>query len=242
MCYNQLPSEQKGIICGEKYLLLVNPFPIFEEHFTIPLIEHRPQELLPHFSDMLEIAKELSGKYSVFYNGPKCGASAPDHMHFQGSPQNSMPIEKEASLLFEDAIKIKKDDGLFIYSITKYLRNLFVIESANKEKIIAEFNNLYRIIRDKTNSTEEPMMNVIASFDEKWRVFIFPRKAHRQTQYFASGKEQILLSPAAVDFGGLLITPREEDFLKITLNDIEDIFQQTTIENSLFQNIVQKLQ
>ena len=95
LCLENLPSEQKGILINEEYIILVNPFPIFPEHFTIPQVRHTPQSIKNSFIDLLEISKELSKYYTVFYNGPKCGASAPDHLHFQAGSKNFMPIDLE---------------------------------------------------------------------------------------------------------------------------------------------------
>ena len=93
LCPANLPEEQKGILYEEEYLILGNPFPIFPEHFTIPNINHVPQQIKNNFPLMLKLTKDLSKHYVVLYNGPKCGASAPDHFHFQAGTKNFMPIE-----------------------------------------------------------------------------------------------------------------------------------------------------
>ncbi len=240
LCYINLPNEQKGLLCNDKYLFLVNPFPIFEKHFTIPQIEHKPQEILPNFSDMLYIAKKIGDNYSVFYNGPKCGASAPDHMHFQASPKNEIPVEKEINYLLDSSEIISKNDLVSVYAISNYLRNFFLIESDNNIAIQNEFVKLYTAIQEQTRADYEPILNIIVSFDEVWRVFIFPRKAHRPKEYFLEGSKKILVSPAAVDFGGLLITPRKEDFDKINRQDIINIFAQTAVDKKSFQEIISK--
>ncbi len=240
LCSNSLPNEQKGLKCDDKYLLLVNPFPIFEKHFTIPHIEHIPQEILPNFSSMLSIAKKLGDNYSLFYNGPKCGASAPDHMHFQASPKNEMPIEQEINSLINCSEVVLKNDLVLVYSISNYLRNFFLIESDNNIAVQHEFTKLYSSIQKVNGVDNEPLLNIIVSFDKVWRVFIFPRKAHRPKEYFLEGSKKILLSPAAVDFGGLLITPRKEDFNKIEKEDIINIFEQTSVEEKLVQKIIEK--
>lgn len=238
LCPKNLPNEQKGLVCKNDYLLLVNPFPIFEEHFTIPHFNHNPQEIYSNFADMLFIAKELGEKYTLFYNGPQCGASAPDHMHFQASPKNAMPIENQDEYLNKSSEKIFQNDAVTVSVITHYLRNLFLIESNSIEQLTTEFQKLYASIKEITNSDFEPLMNIIVSFDESWRVYIFPRKAHRPKEFFLEGDDKILLSPAAVDFGGLLITPREEDFNKITKKDIISIFQQTTCDDATIEKII----
>ena len=240
LCSINLPNEQKGLLCNDKYLFLVNPFPIFEKHFTIPQIEHKPQEILPNFSDMLYIAKKIGDNYSVFYNGPKCGASAPDHMHFQASPKNEIPVEKEINYLLDSSEIIIKNDLVSVYAISNYLRNFFLIESDNNIAVQHEFVKLYTAIQEQTRADYEPILNIIVSFDEVCRVFIFPRKAHRPKEYFLEGSKKILVSPAAVDFGGLLITPRKEDFDKINRQDIINIFAQTAVDKKSFQEIISK--
>jgi hypothetical protein len=93
LCEKNMPTQQKGIDFKGKYKVLINPFPIFEHHLTIPTIEHTPQSIVGRFRDMLELAKELE-EFTIFYNGAKCGASAPEHAHFQGCDKGVMPIEK----------------------------------------------------------------------------------------------------------------------------------------------------
>lgn len=237
LCTGNLPQEQKGLICDNNYLLLLNPYPIFEEHFTIPKLEHKPQEIYENFGDMLKIAKELGISYTIFYNGPKCGASAPDHMHFQASLKNVMPLEKEYNYIKEHSENLLNHAKIRVTAVTNYLRNLYLIESNDKMSIIEEFIKLYNSIRIVTTSEEEPLMNIIVTYSDKWRIYIFPRALHRPKQYFAEGSAKILLSPASVDFSGLLITPREEDFEKISKEDIIDIFEQTTIDENILEKI-----
>jgi len=237
LCTSNLPAEQKGILCNDDYLLLLNPFPIFEEHFTIPQLEHKPQEILSNFEDMLNISKELGEGYTVFYNGPKCGASAPDHMHFQASLKDTMPVEKELNYIYKHSKELLNNEKIRVLAVTNYIRNLFLIESDDKILAEEEFQKLYKAIKETTSSDKEPLMNITVTYSDKWRIYIFPRKAHRPTQFFAEGKDKILLSPAAVDFGGLLITPREEDFEKISREDIIDMFKQTSIDEILVTKI-----
>lgn len=238
LCSNNLPKEQKALLCDTNYLLLVNPFPIFEQHFTIPHFNHIPQEIFSSFGDMLLIAKELGEKYTLFYNGPQCGASAPDHLHFQASPKNAIPIEKQTGFLLKNSEVIYNSESVSIYAVKNYLRNLFLIESNNIFAAQEEFNKLYNSLKEITNFHLEPLINVLVTFDKTWRVYIFPRKAHRPKEFFFEGDEKILISPATVDFGGLLITPRQEDFDKITKETIINIFEQTSIDDTIFENII----
>ncbi|MCF6269415.1 MAG: DUF4922 domain-containing protein [Melioribacteraceae bacterium] len=240
LCTNNLPAEQKGILCNNNYLILLNPFPIFEEHFTIPQLEHKPQEIYSNFIDMLNTSKELGERYTAFYNGPKCGASAPDHMHFQASLKNIMPVENELNYIYEHSIELLNDEKVRVAAVINYLRNFFIIETDDKTLANEEFQKLYNSIKEITSSDEEPLMNIIAAYSDRWRIYIFPRKAHRPKQFFAEGEDKILLSPAAVDFGGLLITPRKEDFEKITKENIIDIFKQTSVDETTIEKISAK--
>ncbi|MEN8191579.1 MAG: DUF4922 domain-containing protein [Bacteroidota bacterium] len=240
LCVDNLPSEQKGLLYKDDYLILVNPFPIFKEHFTIPSLKHQPQSIASGFSNMLDLAKDLSKHYTVFYNGPKCGASAPDHIHFQACSKETMPIEKEIeSVLREKENLLFSDSNTAVYGVENYLRYLFIIESKNKESALNHFNNLQSTFQNEANSTVEPMMNIIVLYDTSWKILVFPRAKHRPSQYFLEGKDRILSSPAAVDFGGLFITPRKEDFDKMSMSDIKDIFKQTSVQQDIFKNITE---
>ncbi len=237
LCPANLPQEQKGISFNSHYLILVNPFPIFPEHFTIPKVEHVPQRIKENFTDILDLSKDLCDRYAVFYNGPKCGASAPDHMHFQAGLKSFMPIDNEFDNL--NKILIKSDDDVKTSYTENYLRNFISIEGNNKESIVIEFNRIYNALESLDNTEEEPMLNLIALFqNESWRIIIFPREKHRPAQYFEENENQILLSPASVDLGGICITPREEDFNKITKEIIENIFNQVSISKEKLEQIV----
>ena len=242
LCIENLPEQQRGIEIND-YTILSNPFPIFPEHFTIPKISHTPQKLLGNFSDLLKLTKALGKHYSVFYNGPKCGASAPDHMHFQAGTKYFMPIESDYEnyiAMNKNIVTSKNDFSLFV--INSYLRNVLVIESSVEAKLIELFNSFYSAYEKLSGNSEEPMMNVIASFEnEMWRIFIVPREKHRPDYYFAEGEDNILLSPASVDIGGVCITPLEKDFNKITEENIESIFRQVCLSDEKFEALVKNL-
>lgn len=244
LCVNNLPEQQKGIIYKEKYLILVNPYPIFNQHFTIPDLQHTPQEILSRFSDMLDFSKDLNKKFVVFYNGPKCGASAPDHFHFQAGQRNFMSIDNEYEIIINNCVIANKiTNNVSSYLVGEnYLRSHFIFISNKKDLLIDEFNKLYKSM---ANGDEEPLMNIIVYWDnildlEGWRIHIFPRKKHRPDCYFKEGDENITISPASVDIGGVMITPFEKDFEKITKNDLINIFREVTLSNgeilSIYEN------
>ncbi len=237
LCKENLPKEQTGIDYKNEYIILVNPFPIFPEHFTIPKVDHKPQRIKENFEDILDLSKDLQDRYTVFYNGPKCGASAPDHMHFQAGIKNFMPVDYEFESI--QKITLSNSDNLKISYTENYLRNFISLESPDKYQITNAFNKVYDSIEHVEAKDDEPMMNVVASYqNDEWRIIVFPREKHRPSHYFEEGEKQILLSPASVDLGGGCITPREDDFNKITKRDIKDILTQVGVGKEKFYKII----
>lgn len=224
LCASNLPPEQLSINAGD-YSILVNPFPIFPEHFTIPYKKHVPQQIKPYFDDLLVLAKKMDN-YIVFYNGPKCGASAPDHLHFQAGTKNFLPLIEDYKRLRDSHVKLIGENGESrLYSLNNYLRTVFCIESKVKNAIALQFNTLYDQL--KAENAEEPMMNIVVSYEnDTWYVFVLPRKAFRPWQYTASDDKQLLVSPATVEMCGVFITPIESHFEKITKEDIQNILEQ----------------
>ncbi len=243
LCFNHLPEEQKGVLYKNNYLILCNPFPIFNEHFTLPNVEHLPQLIDDSFSVFLDFSRDLGKYYTVFYNGPKCGASAPDHLHFQAGNKFFMPIDSEYdSVVSTLGLTLIEGKNLRVSAMDGYLRKFISMESENKYKIIKAFDVLYSILEKISSKGEEPMMNILSFYENnKWRVVIFPRSRHRPSYYFAEGDENILLSPAGVDMGGTLITPLEKDFNKLNKDQIVDIFRQVTLSTEFFEYLKKSL-
>jgi len=221
LCPANLPAVQRGIPFGKDYQILVNPFPIFPEHLTIPSFDHLDQLIYDRFEDMLDLAESLND-FVIFYNGPKCGASAPDHIHFQAGNKGFLPIEKDIKKVTKNLVS--ENDEVKVYSLKNYLRNVLVIESVNKKAVVDAFcNHIYPKLEIK-DGEKEPMLNIVAWYEDgKWITCVFPRTVHRPKCFFAEGDDNILISPASVDMGGAFITPQEKDFVKITAKDIEAI-------------------
>jgi hypothetical protein len=241
LCIDNLPTEQKAVKIVNDYILLVNPFPIFDKHFTIPSVNHVPQTIKSEIENLLTISSMLGKNYSVFYNGPGCGASAPDHLHFQSGNFGFMKIDKEYKNILNTYGKIiYEDNELVTTAVTGCLRNFISLESNNISKLIDEFESIYNLL-NKEQSEEEPMMNIICSYHSSWRLLVFPRNKHRPSYFYEEGENKLLISPAAVDLGGVCIFPREEDFNKITKELIIDIFEQVTVSNDEFKNLSDNL-
>ncbi|MDR3653894.1 MAG: DUF4922 domain-containing protein [Paludibacter sp.] len=226
LCTENRPAEQKSVEAGD-YLVLVNPFPIFPEHFTIPRKEHVDQQILPYFTDMLMLAKTLDD-YLIFYNGPKCGASAPDHMHFQAGTKDFLPLVNDYKRLKATQAEVLVESATFQLSkLNNYLRTVYCIESINIEAAVDAFEKLYSFFQ--TDDGVEPMMNIVCTFEnDKWFTYVIPRKVFRPWQYTAEGNLQLLVSPATVEMGGILITPIQSHFDRITKDDVVSIFEQVS--------------
>lgn len=238
LCPNNLPKEQDSIAFGSTYQVLVNPFPIFPEHFTIPTYEHTDQLIIDRYGDMLDLAKSLD-KYIVFYNGPKCGASAPDHAHFQAGIKGFLPIEEDVDSMPKETIY--NADEINVSVLRNYLRNCFLIETKDKEKAICFFKLLYSFL-DIKEDDKEPMMNILTWHENNVLYScIFPREKHRPECFYAKGDENLLISPASVDLGGVFITPLEKDFEKITKEDVSSILKEICIRNEKMQSIINRI-
>jgi hypothetical protein len=240
LCLENLPPEQRGILYKKNYLILVNPFPIFNEHFTLPSINHELQRIKGSFDSLLSFSKDLSKFYTVFYNGPKCGASAPDHLHFQSGEKYFMPMDREFEKIKNKyGENLFKNDRINISAIDDGLRRFISMESLHKESLIKYFNNFYDFLEKKFHSEDEPMMNILSFYEEKngWRILIFNREKHRSSHYFEEGEKNILISAAAVDMGGVLITPLEKDFDKISSEKIKEIFAEIILNKEKFEMV-----
>lgn len=241
--YNNLPKEQKGILFKDEYLILCNPYPIFKEHFTIPVINQLPQTIDGKYKDFLDLTKEIALNYVVFYNGPKCGASAPDHMHFQAGNKNFMPIDTEYHKIINlFGLKLIDKSDIKIIAVSNYLRNFIAIESDDASKAEDYFYKVLIALKSITNSIDEPLINVLGYYNQnKYITIIFPREKHRPDYYFLEGDKNILLSPASVDMGGVCITPLEKDFNKITKEEITDIYKQVTLDSLKFNALCDEI-
>jgi len=230
LCTANLPAQQKGLDAGN-YIILVNPFPIFPEHFTIPYHEHIDQQIKPYFADMLELAEAMD-EYALFYNGPKCGASAPDHLHFQAGTKDFLPLISDYKRLKPTQGELlEQGENYRLFSLKNYLRTVYCIESTAIESAQKVFDTLYA--QWQGEGTEEPMMNIVCTFEKgSWYTFLIPRTHFRPWQFTAKGDKQLLVSPATVEMSGIFITPIQSHFNRITKEDIISILEQSgKIEN-----------
>ncbi|HEY3390224.1 MAG TPA: DUF4922 domain-containing protein, partial [Prolixibacteraceae bacterium] len=240
LCKKNLPPLQRGLSFNDEYIVLVNPFPIFPEHLTIPNVSHIDQRIIGNLGSMLDLAAGLDD-FVIFYNGPKCGASAPDHLHFQAGIKGFLPIEADF-LNGKCCSEVRRIGNVAISDWPDYQRGIITLKSEDNDNLIDCFNQIYCKLQLLQPDEAEPMLNILALFEcGEWSLHIFPRTLHRPFQYFEAGEKQLILSPASVDMGGVLITPREEDFIKISETDVQSIFNQVCLDPPTILTIINQL-
>ena len=241
LCEKNRPKVQMSKQIDERFYLLVNPFPILPVHFTIPARKHQPQAIFKNYGEMHRFLS-LHSELMVFYNGPKCGASAPDHLHFQAGTSGILPLQNNWQRLSRNLTDIIcLNDEEKIAAIRDYTVPAFVIISKSEECDEMLFKRLYSAMPQRGDETE-PMMNIVAwRKGDEYISIVIPREKHRPEAYFADGDAQIMVSPGALDMSGLIITPREEDFRKLTEEKAEAILKECGISGEKMECIIHKL-
>ena len=241
LCDKNRPKEQMSKQIDEKFHLLVNPFPILPVHFTIPARKHQPQLIYKNYGEMHRFIS-LHSDLMVFYNGPKCGASAPDHLHFQAGTNGILPLQanwQRLSRNLTDVISLNDEEKIAV--VRDFLVPAFVIISKSAESDEALFHRLYKAMPQRGDETE-PMMNIISwRKGEEFISVVIPREKHRPEAYFAEGCAQFVVSPGALDMSGLIITPREEDFRKLTEEKALSLLQECGVSEDKMNAIIAKL-
>ena len=226
LCSANLPKEEHGIPFDSEFAIYCNPFPILDRHLTIVRVDHRPQRIAGSFPAMLRLAEALPDSF-IIYNGPRCGASAPDHMHFQACSRELFPIERDSR-------------GIAGPSMPNYSRRVFVLRDRSFSELADRLEGLMEILQGVTHSDGEPMVNIAAYFEDgEWTAFVFPRGRHRPKSY-ETGERTV--SPATIDLSGVLVVPVEKDFLAIHGPEIEKIFEEVTLPEAEFEDALVRLQ
>ncbi len=226
LCAGNLPPEEEGVQFDEDFTIYCNPFPIVDRHLTIAHRKHGSQRIANQFRKMLDLAAALSG-YFVIYNGPECGASAPDHMHFQAGSRRLFPIERDTARLTD-------------VSVPNYGRNVLLFRGTDRSVLIHRMDRALDLLAEMTGKRPEPMVNIVV-FREKreWVTYLFPRGKHRP-EVFHTG--ELTVSPASIDLCGIFVVPLAQDFERITADAISAILREVTLPDGQFQEVVKKLE
>lgn len=233
LCADSRPAEQFHLKFegrkGRMYNIQVNPYPIFPGHLVIVREEHIPQAIWHHFPDMLDFAMKYRD-YTVFYNGPGSGASAPDHLHFQAVPRLSMPLERAVDAYLDkpgEVLASVKDATLYRYA--GFAEGVFALKATTSKSMAKLF---YRLLdcTDKVEGDIEPKFNLFAYCrDGEYRAFVSLRAAKRSHHYYSDGPDHLTISPGAADMAGFFVAPFEEDFEKVTSADLEEMLSEVSI-------------
>ncbi len=226
LCASNMPGEEEGIAFGKDFTIYCNPLPVVEHHLTIVHREHCPQRIQGRFTNMLDLAAALPG-YFIVYNGPECGASAPDHLHFQAGSRKLFPIERDTV-------------GMTGPLVPDYRRNVLLFRGCDRSALVQRMERAVEKLALITNQAAEPLVN-IAVFHQQgaWVVYLFPRSKHRP-EAFHSG--DLMVSPASIDLCGIFVVPRRQDFEKLTGETIGAIFDEITISTDQFCQLVARLE
>ena len=227
LCRENRPAQQEALpfegCDGRRYEMLVNPFPIFPEHYTVPAVEHTPQRIAGRFPDMLRLAEAFPGMV-VFYNGPESGASAPDHFHFQMGCRGFLPVETHFDRL--RPVTVMRPGIADIAVTSAYIPGLPVITAPDGASATAAFLRVLRSL-PVSPATGEPQLNILCWKDTLFRTLVIPRKAHRPSCYFAPEDRAVRISPASVDLGGVFIVPVEDDFRRVNAQVLRTVIEET---------------
>lgn len=236
LCTENQPPRQRALLWGDHYKIQVNPYPVFERHLTIADLTHVPQRLAGRLGDMLRLAKGLPD-FVIFYNGPRCGASAPDHAHFQAGCKGMMPLCDE--LLQATTIMLDDSDEGFIGLVDSLGRCFFTIETTTMRAAERYARRLLGLLPVPTGD-DEPMVNVLCWWDQTdhaWRMAIFPRRKHRPACY-GMGEGRLLISPASVEMGGLWAVPQQEDFEALTADQVKAIYDEVCMSRNELNKVI----
>jgi len=238
LCSENRPKEQSGILYRGDYQILCNPAPIFGSHFTVAALAHLPQDIRSSLDALLDIAYDASPGYTVSYNGPACGASAPDHLHFQMLPSRALPflneLERGSSSIASSAVLHRPDKSCD--------RSVLLFKSNQPLLLIEDLLRFLGAARKSQAAQEEPLLNVFCAYGKRgWTITVFLRRKHRPAAYFAPGKSGIFVSPGAIDMAGVVITPRLSDFQRLTADTVRDIYREVSLEEDDLSSIINAL-
>lgn len=234
LCEANRPERQRAVLYRGAYQILCNPAPIFENHFTIVSNEHTPQDIASSIGDMLQIARDAACGYLVFYNGPACGASAPDHLHFQMIPAGALPFLKRLDTL----PILKQTSSMYIAAGFVFDRALIVMQVQSKAALERQFTHFLKTVPRMPTENGEPPVNVLCSYDENgWRLTIFLRAIHRPKAFYAAGAKRIFVSPGAIDMAGVIVTPLLKDFKRLDKSTLGGIYREVSSDENTMKKI-----
>ena len=241
LCPENLYPDQRALAYKNDWLILGNPYPIFPDHLVVSHTEHLLQEIGACLVTMISFVADTGGAFEAFYNGPACGASAPDHLHFQAYPAGGIPLVLQVQLVIAAGMGLSQISDMqgqgacFAGEVDH--RGVFICRSQNsaalEENLIRAVSHLKKV----THVQDEPLVNIIIAADGPDLIgILLPRKAHRPACYFSQDGDHMVVSPGAVDAGGLLVLPRREDYERMTREQVLGIFSEVCHGADVFKD------
>ncbi len=238
LCAENRPAEQEALEWRGEWWILANPAPLFPHHFTVTLKRHGREHIQDHLAPFLDLARDLSPGLSLFYNGPRSGASAPDHFHFQAYTAGSLPIEREAmgregprrGILARHALP-----GAGVFLAEAAGRAFLLLTGEDRRVLLGLLRRSLSLLGPGKDGDPwaEPDLNLVAFFREgSWRIALFPRKAHRPACYFQEEPDRLMVSPGGADMGGMFVLVRKKDLERLDPPAILGIYGEVAFSGS----------
>lgn len=251
LCRDNRPKEQIKMKFegrkGRRYDILVNPYPIFPEHLVIAMDRHCDQSIWKRYVDMLDLARMYRG-YTFMYNGPECGASAPDHHHFQALRRDILPLEKDADTCLDsrasedcplEYVTCVKEAELYHYR--RFTRGVFLLRATTPKSMAKLFYRLLDCAPSKEGSSE-PMFNLLTWYTgSEFRSAIMLRGAHRPARYYSEGEDRLMLSPGCADMAGFFVVPSEKDFNRIDTDMLQEVLDEVSVSEENEALVIKRL-
>ena len=249
LCGENLPDEEKGIPYLDDLVILCNPFPVLDRHLVIAHRDHVDQRIEGRVATLLMLARDLGDDYFVLYNGPECGASAPDHFHLQALSRAGLPIvetlaENEPSPEHDCDICSDFTKGQFeLFTLGDAGRSVIVFRGGSLVELTLWVERVIAALAQATTSPEsrkEPKLNLVGYCERGvWTVLLFPRARHRPTCFFAEEPDRMLVSPGAVDMAGVVVVPEHSHFERLGAREVEAIFTEVSLELAVVEGILE---
>ena len=241
LCLDHLPEAQKGILYKKEYLILCNPMPVLSSQITISHLDHRPQAISEHMDAFFHLMADFGPGWVILYNGPRCGASAPNHHHFHAARSGEMPIEKEIQEK-KRLVLMKKVDRALLYRVKNVGRETLILEGDDPVAVGHLLMDYLHSLKKVLSMDEEPMINIAGFYGKKkWRLTLFPRQKHRPDAFFKEGDDRIVVSPGVIEMGGLLVTPIGRDFERLDKATVESIYEEVSLEAAIVERAIDRM-
>ena len=233
LCEQNLPADQRGVAFGDELVVVANPFPIVADHLSIVSRAHVTQQIVGRVGELLALARALGPGMLVLYNGPRCGASAPDHFHFQAGDSRLLPIA-------DDLARVSPAT-LGPAPLETFGRRTLVFRGPEERALAVEVERAIDALARVVGQDEEPMINIVATFTGELTVYLFPRQKHRPACFFATGEDRILWSPGAFDMAGIAVIADPDHFDRVSTSLARAVYDEVSLSADSFRRWMEVL-